>query len=145
MNKKEYSIIILMILVLVYIAYNSYSIIPETINSDEYKTSIFSVLVNAFMTNAKTAMSITFFVICIGMILAFVIFIFQSYNPLKALRLMVFVLIAVSIYTFFSIIILLSIKPDNAEAMLALLGFMYGFTKFLPFMYKKVKESITYA
>lgn len=51
-----------------------------------------------------------------------------------------FIVLVVNVYVFVSTLILLSITQDNGEAIFALFGFFYGFTKYLPWAYNMINE-----
>lgn len=53
-----------------------------------------------------------------------------------------FVVLVVNIYVFICTLTLLAITPDNGEAIIALFGFFYGFTKYLPWAYDLINDKL---
>ncbi|WP_414045349.1 hypothetical protein ACMGE5_02895 [Macrococcus equi] len=144
MSKGEKIFIGICILVMIILAFLQRGIISEILASNAYKNSIVYELIKSFTNNLKHATLLTLFVTTILTIFTYV-YMFFARDPLNVIRLLIFIPIGIGAYVFISVLLLLTINKNNAESIIALLGLLFGLTKYLPFIYDKIRNGIDYA
>lgn len=138
---KDNAFYLIMLILYIILTIVMCSQIPKAYNSDYYEHSLIHEIIYKFTKNI-------YFSVVIGCVVAFsgtAIFIVYygliKNNPYKILQFNLFSF-AIALFLFVMTILLLSITKDNAEAYIALLGFLWASRKFIPFIYKKIKEHI---
>ncbi|WP_182676038.1 hypothetical protein, partial [Staphylococcus simulans] len=112
----------------------------EYFDKSYFEKSILKVIIDAFIANFGFALSLS---LAISFVLSVIIMTYQYFkndevdNVIKSFA---FIVLVVNVYVFVSTLILLSITQDNGEAIFALFGFFYGFTKYLPWAYNMINE-----
>ncbi|UXV36088.1 hypothetical protein MUA90_06425 [Staphylococcus sp. IVB6181] len=132
----------IMILVALYIT-GGFLLLPslgDYFNKSYFDHSILKVIIDSFMAIVGFALSLS---LGISFVLSVIVMTYQYFkndNVENVIKEFAFVVVVINVYVFICTLALLSITTDNGEAIFALFGFIYGFTKYLLWAYNLINN-----